>query len=105
MRKLSGIGLVAAVLIAGCGGSGDSSAVSTEQRVLGGVKLTTSYPVLQGPSDAKFEFSMEVDSDLDKDAVFDLFANYPHFRIPGSQWFGNQIIALGMLYFRMKDLF
>jgi glycine/D-amino acid oxidase-like deaminating enzyme len=36
--------------------------------------------------------------------IFDLFANYPHFRIPGSQWFGNQIIALGMLYFRMKDL-
>jgi glycine/D-amino acid oxidase-like deaminating enzyme len=37
--------------------------------------------------------------------VYDLFANYSHFRIPGSQWFGNQIIALGMLYFRMKDLF
>ncbi|HET6592593.1 MAG TPA: FAD-binding oxidoreductase [Xanthomonadales bacterium] len=36
--------------------------------------------------------------------VFDLFAQYPHFRIPGSQWFGNQIIALGMLYFRLKDL-
>ena len=37
--------------------------------------------------------------------IFDLFANYPHFRLPGGQWFGNQIIALGMLYFRMKDLF
>lgn len=36
--------------------------------------------------------------------TFDLFADYPHFRIPGSQWFGNQIIALGMLYFRLKDL-
>jgi gamma-glutamylputrescine oxidase len=36
--------------------------------------------------------------------TFDLFANYPHFRIPGSQWVGNQLIALGMLYFRMKDL-
>ena len=34
---------------------------------------------------------------------FDLFANVRHFRIPGSQWFGNQIIALGMLYYRMKD--
>jgi uncharacterized membrane protein len=42
-----------------------------------GVKLTTSYPVLQGPSDAKFEFSVEVDSKLDKDAVFDLFAQGP----------------------------
>jgi hypothetical protein len=37
--------------------------------------------------------------------VFDLFAHYPHARLPGSQWFGNQIIALGMLYFRIKDLF
>jgi len=42
-----------------------------------GVKLTTSYPVIRGPSDAKFEFSVEVDSKLDKDAVFDLFAQGP----------------------------
>lgn len=42
-----------------------------------GVKLTTSYPVLRGPSDARFEFSVEVDSELDKDAVFDLFAQGP----------------------------
>ena len=34
---------------------------------------------------------------------FDLFADMKHFRIPGSQWMGNQIIALGMLYFRLKD--
>lgn len=34
---------------------------------------------------------------------FDMFANMKHFRIPGSQWMGNQIIALGMLYFRLKD--
>ena len=34
---------------------------------------------------------------------FDLFADMKHFRIPGSQWIGNQIIALGMLYFRLKD--
>ncbi|MEL7447767.1 MAG: FAD-binding oxidoreductase [Pseudomonadota bacterium] len=34
---------------------------------------------------------------------FDLFANIKHFRIPGSQWLGNQIIALGMLYYKMKD--
>jgi len=34
---------------------------------------------------------------------FDLFASMKHFRIPGSQWLGNQIIALGMLYFRLKD--
>jgi len=34
---------------------------------------------------------------------FDLFADMGHFRLPGSQWFGNQIIALGMLYYKMKD--
>jgi glycine/D-amino acid oxidase-like deaminating enzyme len=36
--------------------------------------------------------------------TFDLFARIRHFRIPGSQWAGNQIIALGMLYFRLRDL-
>jgi len=35
---------------------------------------------------------------------FDLFGDISHFRIPGGQWFGNQIIALGMLYYRMRDL-
>jgi uncharacterized membrane protein len=42
-----------------------------------GVKLTTSYPVISGPSDATFEFSVEVDSKLEEDAVFDLFAKGP----------------------------
>jgi uncharacterized membrane protein len=42
-----------------------------------GVKLTTSYPVLRGPSDGTFEFSLEVDSKLDEDAVFDLLAQGP----------------------------
>jgi len=42
-----------------------------------GVKLTTSYPVLRGPSDAKFEFSLEVDSKLDKEDLFDLAAQGP----------------------------
>jgi uncharacterized membrane protein len=42
-----------------------------------GVKLTTSYPVISGPSDATFEFSLEVDSKLDEDAVFDLLAQGP----------------------------
>ena len=34
---------------------------------------------------------------------FDLFADMRHLRIPGSQWLGNQMIALGMLYYRMRD--
>jgi uncharacterized membrane protein len=42
-----------------------------------GVKLTTSYPVIRGPSDATFEFSLEVDSKLEEDAVFDLLAQGP----------------------------
>jgi uncharacterized membrane protein len=33
--------------------------------------------VLRGPSDANFEFSLEVDSKLDEDAVFDLMAQGP----------------------------
>jgi len=35
---------------------------------------------------------------------FDLFAKVNHFRIPGSQWLGSQIVALGMLYYRLKDM-
>ena len=35
---------------------------------------------------------------------FDLFANMKRLRIPGPRWMGNQIIALGMLYYRLKDL-
>ncbi|MDY0091706.1 MAG: NEW3 domain-containing protein [Candidatus Vecturithrix sp.] len=41
------------------------------------ITLNTTYPVLRGPTDAKFEFSVEVESDLDEDAVFDLAANGP----------------------------
>ncbi|GIX46269.1 MAG: hypothetical protein KatS3mg131_0480 [Candidatus Tectimicrobiota bacterium] len=41
------------------------------------VTLTTTYPVLRGPTDATFEFSVEVNSDLDEDTVFDLFAEGP----------------------------
>lgn len=36
--------------------------------------------------------------------TFDLFAKMRHLRLPGNQWFGNQVIALGMLYYRLKDL-
>jgi glycine/D-amino acid oxidase-like deaminating enzyme len=34
---------------------------------------------------------------------FDLFANMKHHKIPGSQWMGNQMVAMGMLYHRLKD--
>jgi len=35
---------------------------------------------------------------------FDLFAKMRQIRIPGGNAFGNQIIALGMMYYRLKDL-
>jgi glycine/D-amino acid oxidase-like deaminating enzyme len=48
-------------------------------------------------------------SDVMVDAItgtmerFDIWANEKHFRIPGSQWVGNQIIALGMMYYKLMD--
>jgi len=42
-----------------------------------GVKITTSYPVLRGPTDAKFEFSVEVENKLDKDTIFSLSSQGP----------------------------
>jgi uncharacterized membrane protein len=44
---------------------------------LKGVNITTSYPVLTGPPDAKFEFSLEVENKTDKDAIFNLFGHGP----------------------------
>ena len=35
--------------------------------------------------------------------TFDVFAKIKHLRIPGSQWAGNQMLAMGMLYYRLKD--
>ena len=35
---------------------------------------------------------------------YDLFAGLKPLGIPGTQWMGNQIIALGMLYYRLRDL-
>ena len=42
-----------------------------------GVNLTTSYPVLEGPTDAKFEFSLEVENKTDKDTIFNLISKGP----------------------------
>jgi len=35
---------------------------------------------------------------------FDLFAKMPQIRVPFGNYAGNQMIALGMLYYRLKDL-
>ena len=34
----------------------------------------------------------------------DVFDRIDHKRIPFGRWFGSQIVALGMLYYRMRDL-
>ena len=34
---------------------------------------------------------------------FDVFAKVKHRRIPGGRWLGNQLVALGMLYYRLLD--
>lgn len=41
------------------------------------VRITTSYPVLRGPTDAKFEFSLEVENKTDKDSIFNLISEGP----------------------------
>ena len=35
---------------------------------------------------------------------FDLFDRIKHIRMPIGRWAGNQMLALGMLYYRLKDL-
>jgi uncharacterized membrane protein len=42
-----------------------------------GVNIVTSYPVLTGPTDAKFEFSIEVENKSDKEGIFNLAAQAP----------------------------
>ncbi len=36
--------------------------------------------------------------------VLAAYEKIKHWRIPGSQWFGNQIVAFGMLYYRALDM-
>lgn len=35
---------------------------------------------------------------------FDVFARVYHLKLPGGRWFANPALALGMLYYRIKDL-
>jgi uncharacterized membrane protein len=48
-----------------------------EEKKPGGVEVSSSYPVLKGPTDAKFEFSLEVKNKLDKDSIFNLNVEAP----------------------------
>jgi uncharacterized membrane protein len=51
--------------------------LTQKEKEKGEIELTTSYPVLRGPSDAKFEFSLEVKNKIDKEALFNLTATAP----------------------------
>lgn len=35
---------------------------------------------------------------------FDMFDKIRHIRLPLPRWAGNQMLALGMLYYRLRDL-
>jgi uncharacterized membrane protein len=49
-----------------------------EEKEKGEIELTAgSYPVLKGPSDAKFEFSLDVKNETDKEDTFNLTAKGP----------------------------
>lgn len=48
-----------------------------EEKKSKGVNITTSYPVLKGPTDAKFEFSIDVENKTDKEAIFNLAYDGP----------------------------
>ncbi len=48
-----------------------------EEKKSKGLAIETSYPVLQGPTDATFEFSLEVNNESDKDTIFNLTAQGP----------------------------
>jgi|TARA_R110002096_G_scaffold435548_1_gene661468 gamma-glutamylputrescine oxidase len=55
--------------------------------------------------------STHIMSEILSDAItgqlehFDLFDRARQYRIPVPRWMGNQMLALGMLYYRMKELF
>jgi len=51
--------------------------VQEEEKEKGEIELTTSYPVLRGPSDARFEFSLDVANKTDKEDTFNLIAKGP----------------------------
>jgi uncharacterized membrane protein len=48
-----------------------------EEKKAEGIRITTSYPVLKGPTDAKFEFSLDVENKTDKEAIFNLAHEAP----------------------------
>jgi len=48
-----------------------------KEKEKGRIELTTSYPVLRGSSDAKFEFSLDIKNKTDKENTFNLTSREP----------------------------
>jgi len=36
--------------------------------------------------------------------LIDVFARVGHWKLPGSKWFANPALALGMLYYRLREV-
>jgi len=51
--------------------------VASKAQVGEEIELTTSYPMLSGPTDSKFEFSLDVNNKTDEDKLFNLSAKVP----------------------------
>jgi uncharacterized membrane protein len=51
--------------------------LTEKEKEKGEIELTTSYPVLRGPADAKFEFSLDVKNKTGKEALFNLTSQVP----------------------------
>lgn len=72
-------------------------------------RLAPNLYVLQGYSGHGVN-ATHIAAEIVSDAIcgttetFDLFDRIRHTRLPLSDWFGNQMLALGMLYYRLRDL-
>jgi len=51
--------------------------VQEKEKEKGEIELTTSYPVLTGPNDVRFEFSLDLTNKTDKEDTFNLVAKGP----------------------------
>jgi uncharacterized membrane protein len=51
--------------------------ITEKEKEKGEIELTTSYPVLKGPNDVRFEFSLDISNKTDKEGTFNLVAKGP----------------------------
>lgn len=58
----------------------------------------------QGVNVSHIAGEIVADAVMGKTEKFDLFERIQHVSLPVGRWAGNQILALGMLYYRLRDL-